>query len=65
MIYLILAVCSLCKDQYVASAHKNNFRLRVHNSDVNTGKDMCGVAKHFLTKCIDIGKIKNIEVRSY
>ena len=48
VVYLIS--CKLCKDQYVGSAYKNNFkpRFRVHKSDINTGKDRCGVAKNFL-----------------
>ena len=56
--------CKMCNDQYVGSAYKNNFkpRFRVNKSDINTGKDRCGVAKHFLTKCRDAGKLENIEV---
>ena len=56
--------CKWCKDQYIASACKNNFkpRFRVHKSNINTIKGRCGVAKHFLTKCTDIGKLWNIEV---
>ena len=62
VVYLIS--CKLSKDQYVGSAYKNNFkhRFRVHKSDINTGKGRCGVAKHFLTKCTDVGKLENIEV---
>ena len=62
VVYLIS--CKLCKDQYVGSAYKNNFkpRFRVHKSDINTGKDRCGVAKHFLTKGTDVGKLENVEV---
>ena len=30
--------------------------------DINTLKDRCGVAKHFLTKYADVGKLENIEV---
>ena len=47
VVYLIS--CKLCKDQYVGSTYKNNFkpRFRVHKSDINTGKDRCGVAKDF------------------
>ena len=54
----------LCKNQYALSAYKNNFnsRFRVHKSDINTGKDNCGVAKLFLIKCTDVGKIENTEV---
>ena len=63
VIYLIS--CKLCKEQYVGSAFKDNFkpRFRVHKSDVITGKDRCGVAKHFLTKCTNGNKVENIEVQ--
>ena len=63
MIYLIS--CKLCKEQYVGSAFKDNFkpRFRVHKSDVITGKDRYGVAKHFLTKCTNGNKVENIEVQ--
>ena len=39
VVYLVS--CKLCKDQYVGSAYKNNFkpRFRVHKSGVNTDKD--------------------------
>ena len=51
-------------DQYVGSAYNINFkpRFRVDKSDTNTDKDRCGVAKHFLNKCIDVGRIEDIEV---
>ena len=57
--------CKICEVQYVGSAFKDNFkkRFRVHKSDVNTGKDRCGVGKHFLSECSDIGNIKNMEVQ--
>ena len=32
-------------------------------SDVITGKDRCGVGKHFLTKCTDGNRVENIEVQ--
>ena len=62
MVYLIS--CKLCKDQYIGSAYKNNLkpRFRVHRSDIDTPRDRCGVAKHFLTKCTDAGKFENIEI---
>lgn len=62
MVYLIS--CKPCKDQYVESAYKINFKLRfrVHKSDIDTGKDRCGVAKHFLTKFTDVDNHENIEV---
>ena len=62
-VYIIIS-CTLCKDQYVGCANKNTFlpRFRVHKSDINIGKGRCGIAKHFLTTCTDVGKLKNIEV---
>ena len=63
MIYLIS--CKLCKEQHVGPAFKDNFRprFRVHKSDVITGKDRCGVAKQFLTKCTNGNEVANIEVQ--
>ena len=63
VIYLIS--CKLCKEQYVGSAFKDNFksRFRVHKSDVITGKDRCGVTKHFFTKFSNSNKVANIEVK--
>ena len=63
VIYLIS--CKLCKEQYVGSAFKDNFksRFRVHKSDVITGKNWYGVAKHFLTKFTNGNKVENIEVQ--
>ena len=63
VIYLIS--CKLCKEQYVGSAFKINFkrRFRVHNSHVITCKDRCLVAKQFLTKSINDNKVENIEVQ--
>ena len=60
VIYLIS--CKLCKKQYLGSAFKDNFklRLRVHKSDVITGKDRCGVVKHFLTKYTNGNKVKTL-----
>ena len=61
---ICLISCKLCKEQYVGSAFKDNFKTRfsVHKSDVITGKDRCSVAKHFLTKCTNGNKVENIEV---
>ena len=63
VIYLIS--CKLCMEQYVGSAFKDNFKpsFRVHKSDVITGKDRYGVAKHFLTKCTNGNKAENLEVQ--
>ena len=63
VIYLIS--CKLCKEQYVSSAFKDNFtpRFRAHKINVINGKDRCGVAKHFLTKCTNGNKVENIELQ--
>ena len=44
---------------------KNNCkpRFRVCKIDINTGKDKCGVAKHFLTKTINASIIRKIELQ--
>ena len=62
MIYLI---CKLCKEQCASSAFKDNFkpRFRVHKNDVITGKERCGVAEHFLTKCTNGNKVENTEIQ--
>ena len=51
----------MCKDQYVGFASKKP-RFGVHKVHINTGKDRYDVAKHFLTRCTNVGKLKNIEV---
>ena len=63
VVYLIS--CKKFKQQYVGSAFESNFkpRFRVHKSDINTGKDRCGVAKHFLNICTGINKLENLEVQ--
>ena len=63
VIYLIS--CKLCKEQYVGSAFKENFRprFRVHRSDVITGKNRCGVTKHFLNKCTNGNKVEHFDVK--
>ena len=60
VIYLVC--CKACKQQYVGSAVDFKKRFRIHKSDINTGKDRCGVAKHFLLKCPTTGKFDNISV---
>ena len=57
--------CKKCKQQHVGSAFESNFkpRFRVCKSDINTGKDRRGVAKHFLNNCTGINKLKNVEVQ--
>ena len=37
--------------------------FRLHKCDVITGKDRCGVAKHFLTKYTNGNEVENIEVQ--
>ena len=56
--------CNSPNEVYLISSKLRNFkpRFRVNKSYINTGKDTCGVAKHFLPKCTDVGKLKNIEV---
>ena len=63
VIYLIS--CKKCKQQYVASVFESNFkpRFRAHKSDINTSKDRCGVAKHFLNNCTGINKLENVEIQ--
>ena len=63
MIYLYRS--KLCKEKYVGSTFKDNFkhRFRIHKSDVVFANDRCGVAKHFLTKCANGNKVENIEVQ--
>ena len=44
------------KQQYVSSVFESNFKpgFRVHKSDMNAGKDRCGVTKYFLKNCTGI-----------
>ena len=35
----------------------------VHESHVITGKDRCGVAKHFFIKCTNGNKVENIKIQ--
>ena len=62
---ICLISCKLCKEQYVSSAFKGNFkpRFRVHKIDIIAGKDRCGVARYFLNKCTNGNKVANIEVQ--
>ena len=60
VIYLI--TCSSCNKQYVGSAVKFKERFRLHKSDISTGKDRCGVGKHFLQKC-NHNQISNLKVQ--
>ena len=50
-----LITCSACNDQYVGSAVYFKERFRVHN--IYTGKDRCGVSKHFISKCQKVDKL--------
>ena len=44
-----LTSCKKCKQQHAGSTFESNFkpRFRVHKSNINTGKDRCGVGKRF------------------
>ena len=59
-----LVSCKKYKQQYVGSAFESNFkpRFRVYKSDINTGKDRCGVTEHFLNNFAGINKLENVEV---
>ena len=48
-----LISCTHCNEQYVGSAVDFKKRFRIHESDINTKKDRCGVALHFTNKCQD------------
>ena len=54
-----------CQQQYVDSAFESNFKSRfiVHKSDMNAGKDRCGVARYFLNNCTGINKLQNVKVQ--
>ena len=60
LIYVIS--CKQCKKQYVGSTFKDNFkpRFREHKSNIITGKDRYGVAKHFLTKFGNSNKVETL-----
>ena len=64
VIYLI--ICKPCKEQYAGSTFKEDFKpgFRIHKSDVITGKDICGVAKHFLTKCTKLQQSNAIKLKT-
>ena len=49
VIYLISWKC--CGNQYVGSATGFKERLRIHKSDINTGKLRCDLANHLLNVC--------------
>ena len=61
VIYFI--TCSACNDQHVGSSVKFKEHFRVHKSDSTTGKDRCGVAKHFISKCQEVDKLANLKVQ--
>ena len=46
--------CKNCEDQYIGSAIDFKARFRIHKSDLETKKDRCGTARHFITKCSDV-----------
>ena len=38
-------------------------RFRIHKSDINTGKERCGAAKHFLGCYTSEGKLDNLKIQ--
>ena len=70
VVYLIARKC--CGKLYIGSAPSSKERFRIHNSDIITGKIMCGVASHLLnvckydactTKYLQVQLIEHISVR--
>ena len=59
-----LISCKFCKEQYVGSAFKDNFKSRfwLSTRDNTTDKDICGLIKHFLTKCTNATKLKTLKL---
>ena len=53
----------LVKHQKVSKYYQNDYRFRARKSDVITGTDRCGLAKHFFGKCTNGSKVENIEVQ--
>lgn len=51
-------ICGFC-----IRLHSFKTTFRVHKSDFITGKDKCGVAKHFLTKYTDGKNVENIDAQ--
>ena len=46
-----LISCKCCGKQYAGSSTGFKERIRIHKSDINTGKVRCGVANHLLNVC--------------
>ena len=61
VIYLI--TCKGCLKQYVGSAKSFKERFRVHKSDINTGKERCGISKHLINYCNENGKFANLQIQ--
>ena len=40
--------CKCCGKQYISCAIGFKERFRIHKSDINTGKNRCGVTSHLL-----------------
>ena len=38
-------------------------RFRIHKSDISTGKERCGAAKHFLGCYTSEGKLDNLKIQ--
>ena len=49
--HIYLIACKYCGKQYIGSATGFKERLRIHKSDINTGKIRFGVASYLLNVC--------------
>ena len=62
IIYLI--ACKCCGKQYIGSSTGFKERLRIHKSDIITGKIRCGVASHLPHVCKSVTcKTENLPVQ--
>ena len=46
-----MIICSICREEYVASAINFEQGFRIHRHDIETNKDRCGTIRHFNVKC--------------
>ena len=59
-----LISCKRCGKQYTGSSTGFKERIRIHKSDINTGKVRCGVANHLLNLCrFSASKFEYLEVQ--
>ena len=60
-------ICDSDKNFDIRNSEYQNYliardcNISLVEKEFHSVKDRCGVAKHFLTKCTDEGKIENIE----